>query len=251
MPLTPEQIKHLQAKDAQKQALAQNPTATGNGATLPAVRQASVPATVDNRDAVDRVLDDIAPSFLAGPMVGFNGKKEKFVITASGDELDIAVKYKAHLGQARMEWIKFHGKGETPEKNGDFLFDPGFILTPRDDLGDLDMTEWPPGLDGQPRDPWILQVMFPLQNTETLETFTFLTSSKTGRSAVGTLLKAHKRKRLTHPNETPVVLLKVSSYQSKDRGKVAIPAFVVVGRAPSEDEPALSRGADMEDEIPF
>lgn len=249
MSLTPEETKRLQAKYAEKETFARKAAAGGNGPALPAVRQSTVLASADNRDDVDRVLDDMAPSFLAGPMAGFNGKTEKFVITATGDELDIKAKYKAHLDQTRMEWVKFRGKGEAPEKTGGFLFDPDLVLPSRDDLGELDKTEWPPGLDGQPRDPWILQVLFPLQNTETLETYTFLTGSKTGRTAVGALLKAYKRRRKTSPTEIPVILLKPSSYQSKDRGKVAIPAFTIVGRAPSEDDPPLGIAADLNDEI--
>jgi hypothetical protein len=83
MSLTPEETKRLQAKYAEKETFARKAAAGGNGPALPAVRQSTVLASADNRDDVDRVLDDMAPSFLAGPMAGFNGKTEKFVITVA------------------------------------------------------------------------------------------------------------------------------------------------------------------------
>ena len=93
------------------------------------------------------------------------------------------------------------------------------------------------------------------EQPETTELFTFVTSSITGRRAVGNLLRHYDRMRRTHPDELPVVRLKVGGYQHRDErvGWVATPVFAVVGRAPrdSATKPDTSPGGDMDDEIPF
>ena len=123
-------------------------------------------------------------------------------------------------------------------------------------LGDLD-----PKRNGssasttQPADPWQHQQMIVLQNTETQELFTFSTSSKTGRRAVGNLLRHYTRMRKTHPDELPVIRLGKGGFEHKDKrvGFVDTPVFVVVGRAPrdSATKPDTSVGAFLDDEIPL
>ena len=50
-------------------------------------------------------------------------------------------------------WIRFHGQGEAPDRHMGLLYD-GFIMPPRDTLGDDDPASWEIGLSGQPQDPW-------------------------------------------------------------------------------------------------
>ena len=66
----------------------------------------------------------------------------------------------------------------------------GFIMPPREELGDLDPRDWPAGLSGEPADPWQHQICLVLQDRESLELYTFATSSISGRRAVGNLLRA-------------------------------------------------------------
>jgi hypothetical protein len=85
--------------------------------------------------------------------------------------------------------------------------------------------------------------------------FTFATSSMSGRRAVGNLLRHYDRMQRTHPNELPVVKLKVGGFQHKDEriGWVPTPVFAVVGRAPRDSaaKPDTSTQGQLQDEIPF
>ena len=133
------------------------------------------------------------------------------------------------------------------------LYD-GFVMPPRESLGDLDESQWPIGLDNLPADPWQHQLYLVLQRTTTMEMFTFVTSSKTGRRAVGNLLRHYDRVRKAHPDDCPVVRLKVGGFPHDDDrvGWVKVPVFVVVGRRPRDSSaiPDTSPGSDLNDSIP-
>ena len=133
------------------------------------------------------------------------------------------------------------------------LYD-GFVMPARESLGDLDQKHWELGLDGQPADPWQHQMYLVLQHTETLELFTFVTSSKTGRRAVGNLLRHYDRMHKTHPGELPVVRLRTGGFQHKDArvGFVSTPVFVVCGRRPADSvaKPDTSTAAFIDDKLP-
>jgi hypothetical protein len=125
----------------------------------------------------------------------------------------------------------------------------------RDTLGDTDQAKWEIGLDGKPQDPWQHHVYLVLQRADTGELFTFVTSSDTGRRAVGNLLRHYDRMQRTHPDMYPVVRLKLGGFQHRDErvGWVNTPVFAVVGRQPKDSaaKPDGSLQADLQDEIPF
>src|SRR6266516_2505880 len=83
----------------------------------------------------------------------------------------------------------------------------GRSLPEREELGDLDETEWEAGPDGKPRDPWQSTRFVYLVDPETAEAFTFSTSSWGGRSAVVDLADQIARMRFAHPNAVPIVEL--------------------------------------------
>jgi len=121
-------------------------------------------------------------------------------------------------------------------------------------LGDTDMSKWELGLDGKPADPWQHHQYLVLQDAETKEVFTFVTSSVTGRRAVGTLLKHYNRMRQGKEEAYPLVKLKVGGFQHRDDrvGWVKVPVIAVVGRVPKEGavKPG-NAGAEFQDEIPY
>jgi hypothetical protein len=94
-----------------------------------------------------------------------------------------------------------------------------------------------------------------LQRGDTGELFTFTTSSKTGRRAVGNLLHHFNRMQKTNADMFPVIKLKTGGYDHKDPrvGWVNTPVFAVVGRAPRDSaaKPDSSLRGDMDDEIGF
>jgi hypothetical protein len=239
-PPTPHEIIAQQKADAAR-ALATRPAATP-----PAV------AAIDNRTPIERYVDEIAPSMIAGKLIKFS-KEGKFVISETGDEISADDDFIALCNETLIGWIKFNDDGTPPDRAQGLLYD-GFVMPSRASLGDLDEQQWPNGLNGQPADPWQHQVCLVLQSPATQELFTFATSSQTGRRAVGNLLRHYDRMHRTDSESYPVVRLKPSGFAHRDErvGWVHVPAFAVVGRTPrlSTAVPDTSVAADMNDEIP-
>jgi hypothetical protein len=235
-------------------AAASTPTSTGpnGGAVVPAGQ--TLPATPDARTNVEKYLDDVAPSMIVGRLVKFS-KDGKFIVNDTEEEIGPEIEFIAVADQTLVGWIKFSGEEGVPPTRVMGLLYGGFVMPPRDELGDLDKSQWTPGLSGLPDDPWKHQQYLVLQNVETKEFFTFVTSSRTGRSAVGTLLRHYDRMRKSHPNEYPVVRFGIGGFQHRDErvGWVTTPVFVVRGRAPADSStrPDTSGRGDMDDEIPF
>jgi hypothetical protein len=224
---------------------------TGN---LPAKASGTAVAAPDNRTSTQKYIDEIAPAGLAGRLVKF-GKEGAFVTADDDEPVDEAAEFMALCDETLVGSIKFSNKdGVPPDRRAGLLYD-GFVLPARNTLGDLDPAEWPAGLSGAPEDPWKHQVALVLQHTGTRELFTFVTTSQTGRRAIGNLLRHFDRMRKTNSDEVPVVRLKAGGFNHRDDriGWVPVPVFAVVGRAPRDAaaKPDTSAGADMNDEIPF
>jgi hypothetical protein len=265
-PPTPEQIIAEQKRQAnasrQQQAgrpsrQANVPPATASAAppaSVPAKTAASVPATMaaDNRTPEQRYVDDIAPSSIAGQLVKFS-KEGKFTITETEEELSPDEDFVALCDETLIGWIRFRDDGEPPDRHQGLLYN-GFVMPPRASLGDLDERNWPEGLSGAPADPWQHQICLVLQEPKTQALYTFVTSSQTGRRAVGNLLRHYDRMQRTDKDSYPVVRLKPSGFNHKDErvGWVHTPSFAVVGRTPKNSAavPDTSVAADLNDEIP-
>jgi hypothetical protein len=248
MPRTPEQIRKQQKLDAEKKTaeIEANLPAPTNGS-------AAALAVPDNRTDLQRYIDEIAPASIVGRMIKFS-KEGEFITTdddaAIGDDVD----FTALVDQTLIGWIKFNGEGAPPDRHMGLLYE-GFRMPARDGLGDLDQSKWELGLDSKPQDPWSHQVYLVLQRGDSGELFTLVTSSITGRRAVGTLLRHYDRMQRTHPDMYPEVRLKVGGFQHKDDrvGWVKTPVIAVVGRTPKDNaaKPDTSLAADMNDQIPF
>lgn len=208
----------------------------------------------DTRTDIERYVDEIAPSVIAGQLVKFT-KEGTFIIAESKEEIDLNTDFVALCDETLIGWIKFSEEGDDapPERHQGLLYS-GFVLPPRADLGDLDPRKWPAGLSGAPEDPWHHQMYLVLQEPKTRALFTFVTSSQTGRNGVGKLLAHYNRMRRGDPDSYPVIRLKPDGFQHKDPrvGWVNKPSFRVVGRAPKNSVavPDTSAAADMNDAIP-
>jgi hypothetical protein len=256
---SPQQIQAQQRADAEKaKAAAGPPKATptvvaADGGVVATFDRFAAPA-VDTRPYRERYLDEVAPAMFPGKLVKFS-KDGKFVVAESGEEISPDADFVALCDETLIGWIRFSDQeGEPPQRIQGILHD-GFQMPPREALGDTDPAQWPIGLSGQPEDPWQHQVVLVLQNRETLELFSFSTSSKTGRRAIGNLLRTYDRLQRSHPDTYPVIRLKASGFNHRDTriGWVPTPSFAVVGRAPKADAavPDTSVAADMGDQIPF
>lgn len=127
------------------------------------------------------------------------------------------------------------------------LYD-GFLMPPRDTLGDEDPAQWPEGLNGGPQDPWQHHIYLVLQNPETDELYTLVTSSITGRRAIGNLLRHYNKVSKTDSSFYPLVRLKVGGFQHRDEriGWVSTPVLAVTGRVPRTDVAKPERNVSSE-----
>ena len=219
VPPTTREILKRQAANAERE-LAQKKAAAAPkppGLAIPstAVTPAETTAVATpTRTPQQAYLDEIAPASIVGRMVKFT-KDGKFATTDDGEPLPEGSEFIVLADQTLIGWVRFHDDA-PPDRVMGLLYD-GFVMPPRNSLGDTDEAEWPAGLSGAPADPWQHHIYLVLQQPETTELFTFVTSSITGRRAVGNLLRHYDRMRRTHPDELPVVRLKVGGYQSPRR----------------------------------
>jgi hypothetical protein len=249
MTITSSQAQKLQQQQVDRDREAAN----GNGSTaLVKATVGTVPTTYSPQTAVSAYLDEVAPASMVGEMIKFN-KEGKHVIHSTDEEVGEEVDFVAHCDETLIGYVKFNDDA-PPDRHMGLLYD-GFIMPDRASLGDTDPAKWQLGLDGRPQDPLQHHIYLVLQKVGTDEMFTFVTSSRTGRRAVGNLLRHYDRMRRTNPNEYPVVRLKKSGFQHRDErvGWVATPCFVVCGRVPKDSaiKPDTSMSAILDDEIPF
>jgi hypothetical protein len=241
MPRTSEQIRKQQKADAERetaQRKANLPAPTNSGTAL---------AVPDNRTGVQKYIDEIAPASIVGRMIKFS-KDGEFATTDDDAVIGDDVDFTALVDQILIGFIRFNGEGAPPDRVMGLLYE-GFMMPSRKSLGNLDQSQWEMGLDGKPQDPWSHQVYLVLQRGDSGELFTFVTSSITGRRAVGTLLRHYDRMQRTRPDQYPVVRLKVGGFQHKDDrvGWVKTPVIAVVGRTPKDSaaKPDSSLAADL------
>jgi hypothetical protein len=258
---TPAEIQARQRADAerdraQKAATVAAAHARVESTAVTPVTKPALPAEMppDSRAPLDRYLDEIASAQLPGRVVKFAGKDGKFVYTDDGTEIGDDVDATFLDDQVMVAMLRFHGKGVPPDRIAGLLSD-GFVPPSRESLGDNDPSAWELGLDGRPQDPWVHQIAIALQRSDTGELITFVTSSTTGRRAVGSLIKHANRLHQSHPDMYAVVRLKAGGFNHRDErvGWVPVPVFAVVGRTPRDSaaKPDTSPAADYSDEIPF
>ncbi len=221
-------------------------------AIVPVARPTAV-AVPDNRSYRARYLDDVAPTTMAGRIIKFS-KEGTYVVADDDSEISEDQDFVALCDEVLVGWIKFNGEGEAPDRIQGLLYD-GFDMPPRETLGDMDQTQWAEGLSGAPDDPWKHQMCLPLQQVDTKEMFCFVTTSMTGRRAVGQLLRHYDRLRRSGSDEVPVVRLRTGGFKHKDSrvGFVKTPLFVVFGKTPRDNaaKPDTSMAAILNDAIPL
>ena len=241
----PEEIRARQIADAEKDHAAVQ-------AKLPAKMPNAAVAVPDTRTSQQAYIDEIAPATMVGRTVKFD--KTGNFITADDDTIIGDVDFVALCDQTLIGWIKFNGEGQPPDRHMGLLYD-GFIMPERSTLGDDDQAAWEI-FNGQRQDPWQHQICLVLERRdETHELLTFVTSSVTGRRAIGNLLRHYDRMEKVKANAYPIVRLKVGGFNHRDDrvGWVKVPVIAIVGRTPKETaaKPDGSIGADMSDRIPF
>ena len=253
-PPSPEAVMAEQKRQAEKEYAERKARIADTPANLPAKAGPTNVAIPDGRTPIQTYLDDIAPGSIVGRMIKFN-KDGNFVThdddAVIGDDIDFV----ALCDQTLIGFVKFNGEGEPPDRHMGLLYD-GFVMPPRETLGDTDTAKWEIGLNGEPADPWQHHISLVLERRdESHELFTFVTQSITGRRAVGNLLRHYDRTQKTDATSYPIVRLKVGGFQHRDDrvGWVKTPVIAIVGRVSKDSvaKPDSSLAADMNDEIPF
>jgi hypothetical protein len=144
-------------------------------------------------------------------------------------------------------WVKWEAGKPIIHEMG--LVVKGFVPAARNDLGDNDKKMWERDNRGDPKDPWQYNIYVVMIDVKTEQVFTFTTSSKGGRGAIGELAKIYGKNLRMFPGKLPVVELDTGSYKHTDYGRVATPSFKVVDWVDGADWLALV-DADVNGEQP-
>ena len=183
-------------------------------------------------DGFDQAAADAASRIVRGTLLKFSdgrwSKGKEGIPVADGAEL-VAL-------STAYGWVKWvAGK---PEKY--VMREPGKRLADRDELGDLDEAGWEDGPSGEPRDPWQESRFLYLVEQDTAESFTFSTSTWTGREAIVTLADQIALMRRARPNVVPVVALGSAPIQTRF-GRKSKPVLQVMRWHGGDVEPAPPR----------
>lgn len=97
----------------------------------------------------------------------------------------------------------------------------------REELDDQDQTTWKPGIDGKPRDPWILQYMVPLEDLSSGDIVVFTTQSAGGQRAVSDICGTYAKRCKRGVFGQPIVKLQSTMMPTRKFGDVQRPLFEV------------------------
>jgi hypothetical protein len=122
-------------------------------------------------------------------------------------------------------WTRWGEDGEKPEHR---ITQPGQQHPDREELPDLDESKWPPGLNGEPSDPWRDTRYLHLIDPQTGTDYTFVTESYGGRRGIGDLKSQIANVRSAHPAAVPIVKPCSTPWKTK-YGVKQRPEFKVVG----------------------
>jgi hypothetical protein len=164
-----------------------------------------------------------AGSRVIGELLKFS--KGEYLAGKDGRELEVGARLVAAMDTLAVGWQCWRGGAVAASEVG--LVANGFKPPRRNELGDLDAAQWEADNDGQPRDPWQFSNQLLMVDPASGAVFTFVTSSRGGLNAVGSLAKAYG---VNHGARFPLIELGVGSYQHRDRsfGRIKFPIFDVL-----------------------
>jgi hypothetical protein len=160
---------------------------------------------------------------------GSRGRLLKFskgTFLTGDDEVKVGTKFIADVAEATYGWSKFVDGKLTDKKI--VKVSGGEDPPSRKELGDNDQADWETDRNG-PRDPWTFQWYLPLTSAEDGESFTFVSGSRGGEDAIGTLLSEYAKHLQRGDTSLPIVKIETSSYKHKNFGRVVVPVFRIVG----------------------
>src|SRR2546426_814486 len=104
--------------------------------------------------------------------------KGDFFAGEDNDEVELGTRFVAMMPGLLNGWIKWEDGHPVTHEMG--LVIEGFKAAKRDDLGDLDKSQW----EEKDRDPWQRGNYVAFVDAKTKEVYTFASGSKGGRSAL-------------------------------------------------------------------
>jgi hypothetical protein len=194
----------------------------------------------------------------AGILFAFNGSTGRHRTLLDNTEVRAGTQFKAFLHETRKGWIKFNPDG-PPEVRMVRIDDSKGEIT-REELGDLDESLWPIGLNGQPESPWKEQYAMPMElNDAGGELYVLVSRGVVAMNSAESLLgrwRSHSKRKLGF---TPIIRIVNSSYFNKKfQRNSPKPEYPFVdwlspdGTLASAKPPLppLPLGAEMNDQIP-
>jgi len=205
-------------------------------------------------DGWDDAAAEAEARIIRGPLLKFNDWK--WSIGKEKEWVEIEMRRRLIALATAAGYVKWQG-GKPVEYR---MREPGTRMPDRPDLGDNDRVKWEIGPDDQPRDPWQNTLFVYLIDPQTLEEFTFVTSSWGGRDCVINLAGQIKRMRSKYPDAVPLVELGAAPMSTRF-GRKSKPTLKVVDwrttvaslvtEQPERQLPSPTAVSDLDDEIPF
>ena len=190
---------------------------------------ASVPVIIDNSNEVAAIANYLAqedPQTTIGKLLKFS--KGEYLKGLDGEVVPEDSLFAVACDRTLTGFVRW--RDGKPAEHKLVRIASGAPLYRREDLGFDDKDEWPKDAKGEPRDPWQPSMYVPMMDSEG-EICTFTTSSGSGIKSLQRLLRRYAGHVKRHPNDYPLVKLKVDYYQHSDKsiGKVFYPEFEPAG----------------------
>jgi hypothetical protein len=176
-------------------------------------------------DPFQKLADETASrAHIVGNLLRFS-KHGEWKAGQEQDEVPEGTRLLAYLPGLKLGWVKWEENAPTKHLLG--LVSEGAFPCPREELGDLDESEWR-DLNGQKIDPW-QKTFYLVLLDENGEFYTYVTASKGGASAIGVVADRYAKRHRMKPDEIPIVELHSRSYDHKQYGETFAPDLRITG----------------------
>lgn len=186
---------------------------------------------VNARNAFETYGQQMSISSITGTLIKFN--KGDWV-NGDDEDLDENMELVGNMDQLMVGWIKWIDNRPTEQIMGPVA--EGYQPPRRNELGDLDQTQWEIDDQGRARDPWqfsnYIVMKEPGQPASEENLYTFATSSKGGLGAIGAVCREYGKEMRVRSDEYPIIQLGSDSYNHREYGRTKVPLLTIVGWEP-------------------
>lgn len=183
--------------------------------------------------------EELGSAFFSGSLLRYN--KGDWLLGETKEPIGPTTPLLANMEEYYRGWIRWHGGAVSDHRIGRVI--DNFIVPAREELGNLDQGAWEADPGGaMKRDPWQRCVYLCLRNTANDQPMVFTSTSDGGRRAVAKLAQQFDQQRQKHPDQMPLVALASETYHHETFGKIAKPAFKIIGWEPWEVEAPATPG---------